>query len=346
MKRTLPHLFLTLLFLLIPSLHAGVTKLKPGDEVQIEVVQEKDLNTVATLTPNGEVSLLYIGMVNLNDKTVNEASDMIRKAYADGWLVNPTVVVKPTKIADEFVYVDGAVINPQPIVIPQGQDLGLDLATAIARAGSFTSNADKSRIEVTRGTQKKIYDWRQLVGKNAVPVPLINGDSIRVGVDPNAGATVSVIGQVANSIPIPLTPQMTAEVAIGMSGGRTASAAKKGLTITRKGRTFDATGATTLQPGDVVTVLINPNAGKFVEVGGLVNRPGNVKFNLNGVMTLREAIGAAGGIARSGNAKEITVTRSRDGRTENHNLAAMRSGKIKMARVFPGDAIFVQRRNW
>lgn len=317
--------------------------LKPKDQIHVSVYREEGLEKEVSLSLTGEASFDFIGVVNLKGLTLEEARNKIADAYDDGWLVEPEVTLDLIKSAPEIVQVMGAIKNPISIEIEGGKKL--DLASAIQKAGGFTSDADPSKITVKRDGQQVSYHYASIFrDKNPLIVPLIDGDSVDIGFDPNAGAVVQVIGQVQTVGQVPYTPNLDVKTAIGSRGGRTENAATGGFSINRNGKTISATLKTKLQPNDVLNIPINPLVGKYVLVGGEVSRSGKVQFNLSGRMSIIEAITAVGGEKETGDLSKISVLRN--GRPIAVNLKSINAGGTNMFMLAPGDTITIPARKW
>jgi protein involved in polysaccharide export with SLBB domain len=61
-------------------------RLKGGDEVQLIVYEEEELNKTTALTPTGEASFLLIESINLNGLTLAEAAAKIENAFKPDYL--------------------------------------------------------------------------------------------------------------------------------------------------------------------------------------------------------------------------------------------------------------------
>ena len=107
-------------------------------------------------------------------------------------------------------------------------------------------------------------------------------------------------------------------------------------------------GATSLAPGDIITIPPSRFVGKSVTVVGQVNKPGRIAFALNGQMSILNTIGQAGGYRRLANEEKVKVTRSAGGRKEvfSLNLKKMSRGEIAQFYLMPGDVISIPERRF
>jgi polysaccharide export outer membrane protein len=122
--------------------------LQASDLIRVQIFQEDDLIREVRLSQEYTVTLPLIGAVNLKDKTVRQAGELIRDLYNRDYLVNPQVSVIVVEYAARTVNVLGAVNSPGVVTFPPEQSL--TLLDAIARAGGFSRLGDRSRVKLTR----------------------------------------------------------------------------------------------------------------------------------------------------------------------------------------------------
>lgn len=103
----------------------------------------------------------------------------------------------------------------------------------------------------------------------------------------------------------------------------------------------DSTALSTLiKPGDVINITSKP--AEFYYIAGRVNYPGQKSYQSG--ITLLQAILAAGGIARGGDAKVVELSREGAGgllTTTKVSLKEIKAGKLQDPRLRPGDRIEV-----
>ena len=128
--------------------------LRPSDILQIKVFQEEDLTREVSVSREYAISLPLIGSVDVRNRSVRQAEEMIRQLYDRDYLVNPQVSVIVLKYAERAVNVIGQVNAPQAVPFPA--ERGLTLLEAIARAGGFNRLADRSRVKITRTDDKGV----------------------------------------------------------------------------------------------------------------------------------------------------------------------------------------------
>ncbi|MEY4939282.1 MAG: hypothetical protein RIQ93_1017 [Verrucomicrobiota bacterium] len=137
---------------------SGDYVLKPQDLIRIQIFQEPDLNRELRISQESSVALPLIGTMELKDKTVRQAEELIRKLYDADFLVNPQVNITVVEYAPRTMEVFGAVTNPGVIVFPREEQL--TLTGAISRAGSFSRLANKKAVTLKRTLPDgKIQTW-------------------------------------------------------------------------------------------------------------------------------------------------------------------------------------------
>jgi protein involved in polysaccharide export with SLBB domain len=101
-----------------------------------------------------------------------------------------------------------------------------------------------------------------------------------------------------------------------------------------------------LYPETMVTVALE-KAALFIYVSGEVQNPG--KIQLDGEMSVLEAVTEAGGFTRLANTRNVTVVRDPGGKNEQHVLnlnAALEGYQVAPFQLKPFDVIHVKERAW
>lgn len=128
--------------------------LRPADILQIKVFQEEDLTREVSVSREYAIGLPLIGTVDLRNRSVRQAEELIRQLYDRDFLVNPQVTVVVIKYAERAVNVIGMVNTPQAVPFPP--ERGLTLLEAIARAGGFNRLANRKEVKITRTDDKGV----------------------------------------------------------------------------------------------------------------------------------------------------------------------------------------------
>lgn len=122
--------------------------LQPSDLIRVMVFQEPDLLREVRITQEYTITLPLIGTIDVRNKTVRQAEEIIHDLYDKDYLVNPQINLTVLEYTQRTVKVLGAVNQPGAIVFPPEQKMGL--LEAIARAGGFSRIADRKRVKLSR----------------------------------------------------------------------------------------------------------------------------------------------------------------------------------------------------
>src|SRR3989475_11859877 len=122
-----------------PSYRLGV-----NDVIKVQVYGEDALTTETRVGGDGKISFPLLGVLEIKGLTVKEASDLITKRLADGFLKNPRGVIYITKYRNFFV--SGEAKNPGGYPYEEG----LTVLKAVTLAGGVTNKASKGRIKIKR----------------------------------------------------------------------------------------------------------------------------------------------------------------------------------------------------
>lgn len=124
--------------------------LQPSDLIRVMIFQEPDLLREVRITQEYTITLPLIGTIELRDRTVRQAEEIIRALYDKDYLVNPQVNLTVLEYTQRTVQVVGQVNNPGAVVFPPEQKMRL--VEAIARAGGQTRLAELRKVQLTRTT--------------------------------------------------------------------------------------------------------------------------------------------------------------------------------------------------
>lgn len=158
--------------------------LSANDTISIQVFSEPDLTTTTRISPQGNVALSLVGTLKLGGKTVLQATEHVRKAYQDGYIRDPKVIITVIEFAKKRFNVLGQVQRPGSYEIPQQEQA--TLLQAIAMAGGYTRIADPGTVTVKRilpNGKEVILQLNAKVmaeDKNAPVFPIQHNDTITV----------------------------------------------------------------------------------------------------------------------------------------------------------------------
>ena len=154
---------------------AAAPKLRPGDAISVRLDTATDRQEYPkNVDEGGAIDLPLVGKVKVENKTVAEAQEEVRKAYVPRYYNYLTVTIQLTTL--RVVYITGEVRTPG--TVPYRDDL--TVWRAIVQAGGFTEFADKRHVVLTRGDKSLQLNCIVIERNPAKDHPVLPLDTIRV----------------------------------------------------------------------------------------------------------------------------------------------------------------------
>jgi polysaccharide export outer membrane protein len=185
-------LFALLLLCMAASAAQAQITLKPGDTLNISVLQDPKFDRSVVVDPNGQIAFPLAGHITADGLTPQKLEKILKsrlqRNYKDGdidvtvALANAARPEIPEEDLKPKIFVTGEVLRPGPYNVRQATNL----VQAIALAGGLGPYAAKRRIQVHRGSgaeetifhfDYKAYEAGTDAEKN---IPLQAGDVIIV----------------------------------------------------------------------------------------------------------------------------------------------------------------------
>jgi len=158
MLRILTSLFLSL-FLVTEVAAQSTYKIRPGDTLQIEVLEDAKLNRNALVLPDGSISFPLVGSVSAAGRSVGQVQASLAGALASNFASAPNVFVTVGEVAErrggvratpapvtDGVFVMGEIASPGKIDVSRNTTV----LQALAQAGGLTRFAAGKRIQIRR----------------------------------------------------------------------------------------------------------------------------------------------------------------------------------------------------
>ena len=332
-------------------------RLQPYDLIDVDVYNEADLHKPARLGADGTVPLPLIGSVKLAGLTVAEATDLVAKKYAQGYVKDPNVMITVTQFRKSTFSILGQVVRPGIYEIPEGAHVSI--LEAISLASGFGPGAAQNSVTVKRMTDGKITLYKIKVADmaqnpDAQPFEVLPGDTVVVSAPPKS--TFSILGQVVRPglYEIPDGVHVSIIEAISLAGGCTPTAAQNSITVKRGGK-----GPSVIIPVKAADMAQDPNSVPFevlagdtilvptrnstFSILGQVSRPGIYEIPEGTHLNIIQAILMAGGYTRTAAQNSVTVKRQVDGKLTTIKVRAgdMAQDKLVPFEVLPGDIVKV-----
>ncbi|KAF0113620.1 MAG: polysaccharide biosynthesis protein [Rhodobacteraceae bacterium] len=146
---------LFLLPILALSASAQDYRVRAGDVLQIEVLEDATLNRSAIVLPDGQITLPVAGSVRVAGRSLGQVQEELARRLAPGFATAPTVFVTLSALAERSapaaprtidIFILGAANAPGKVEVSPGTTL----LQAIAQAGGLSPFAAKKRIQLRR----------------------------------------------------------------------------------------------------------------------------------------------------------------------------------------------------
>jgi len=129
-------------------------QIKPGDRLDISVLEDPGLNRQVLVRPDGKISMPLAGSIDAANRTPEQVQVAIRRALARDFVQPPAVTVSLLSVADEAlgpeggatIYLIGQVRAPGRYDLP----LPINALQALAVAGGPDVFAARHRIQIRR----------------------------------------------------------------------------------------------------------------------------------------------------------------------------------------------------
>lgn len=200
------------------------------DVLSISVWDNKELDQVVFVRPDGKISLPLVGEVQAGGLTVAELVGVLTERYSHT-VKSAQVVVGVREIRSRPVFFVGGVAKAGPIQLTRD----LTLLQAISVAGGPAVGADIESAFILRGEKIVPVDLLQLMQHRALQynLTLEPGDTIVVPL----ADVVYVQGEVRAPGVVKFVKDLTVVRAITQAGGLTPLAAPKRVTVIRRNGT-------------------------------------------------------------------------------------------------------------
>jgi polysaccharide export outer membrane protein len=345
----------------IPSETASSTyQLQPYDLIDVDVYSEADLHKPARLGSDGTVLLPLIGSVKVGGLSVADATELITKRYAAGFVKNPSVLITVLQYRKSTFSILGQVGRPGIYEIPEGENV--TIMEAISLAAGFSPTAAQNAVTVKRKVDGKPTTLRVRAGDMAqnpdvVPFEVLPGDSILVPSSAYEKSSFSLLGQVQRPglYEIPEGAHMTIIDAISQAGGYTPTASQNELAVKRmvggkmtvlKIKANDMAQDPDQAPFEVLAgdSIFVPFRTSTFSILGQVGRPGIYEIPEGTHLNIIDAILMAGGYTRLAAQNSVTVKRMVGGKLTTIKVRAgdmAQEADVVPFEVLPGDIVKV-----
>jgi len=196
------------------------------DVLAISVWDQKDLDQVVSVRPDGKISLPLVGEMEAGGSTVADLAARLTTQYSKT-VRGAQVTVSVREIRSRTVFFLGGVVRPGPMQLTQE----LTVLQALSSVGGPIPSADLESAFVLRGQKRIPVNLLMILQKGDMSqnVNLQPGDTVVV---PNADS-VYVLGEVKTPGQVKYTKGLTVMTAIAGAGGFTPFASARRVTVVR-----------------------------------------------------------------------------------------------------------------
>ncbi|HLH53693.1 MAG TPA: polysaccharide biosynthesis/export family protein [Verrucomicrobiae bacterium] len=163
-------------------------KLRLGDRVSFQILQDRDAPRLLTVADSGELELPYLGRVAASGKTCKQLTDELKTLLEKEYYYTATLIISldaANKILGR-VYVWGQVKTQGALDVVM--DENLTAGKALLRAGGFADFANKKKVKVIRpgaaGAPRQVFELNMIEiledGEIEKDMPLRAEDSVIV----------------------------------------------------------------------------------------------------------------------------------------------------------------------
>ena len=127
-------------------------KLRKGDRVSFQIMEDGDAPRLMVVTDSGEVSFPYVGLIKVEDKSCKQVADELKvqleKEYY--YQATPVLALESANRLLGRIYLWGQVRGQGPMDLIVNENL--TVGKAILRAGGFAEFANKKKVKLMRGS--------------------------------------------------------------------------------------------------------------------------------------------------------------------------------------------------
>lgn len=254
----LPVLVAALAFVVALSQPAAAKDYVIGvaDVIAVSVLDNRDLDAVATVNPGGKIALPLVGEVQAAGLTAAELTQRLTDEYAKK-VKSPVVTVSLREVNSYRFYFVGKVTRPGMYTSRSE----VTLLQAISIAGGILDGADLAQAYVARGTQRVPVDFVRLIRQGDLTQNITLSADDTIVLPDNPQHVIYVMGEVRQPGMLPFVKERnwTATKAVAAVGGFSQYAARGRSYIIR-----EEGGRKITIPIDFNDLMKNPEAGKDI----------------------------------------------------------------------------------
>ena len=238
-----------------------------GDVINIAITDIDDIDGSYTISPDGDVTIPYVGQVLINDKTKEEAqafiNDVLKAFYQE-----PETIVKIEQYNSAYVYITGAINRPLSMLLSEQP---LKILDALIKAGYVKDQ--KSYVKTAllrRGKEVFEIDLYELLNKNNTDLDIYLRKDDVLHVSESDTDQAYAFGEFTTSGPISVYKDLTLTELLATKGINKATAKTENIYVLRE-------DLTKFLHIDIYTINLN-NPAAFLAANNFYILPDDIVF--------------------------------------------------------------------
>ena len=245
-----------------------------GDIINISLTDIDDINGSYTISPDGSVTIPYVGQVVIQDQTKEEAQQFINDVLKD-FYQEPETIVKIEAYNSSYVYLTGAIARPMSILLSEQP---LKLLDSLMKAGYVKDQKTyNKKALLRRGNEVYDIDLYQLLNLNKTELNFYLRKEDVLHVKESDVDQAYAFGEFSRPGPVSVYKDLTLTELLASQGINQATAKQKAIYILREDVTkflhIDIYEIDIRNPAALVAAnnfYILPNDIVFIPTTGLV----------------------------------------------------------------------------
>ncbi len=202
-----------------------------GDVINISLTDIEDIDGSYTISPDGSVTIPYVGQVVIQDKTKEEAQQFINDILKD-FYKEPETIVKIEAYNSSYVYLTGSIARPQSILLSEQP---LKLLDSLMRAGYVKDQKTyNKKALLRRGNEVYDIDLYQLLNLNKTELNFYLRKEDVLHIKESDVDQAYAFGEFSRPGPVSVYKDLTLTEMLATQGINQASAKQKAIYVLRE----------------------------------------------------------------------------------------------------------------
>ena len=202
-----------------------------GDVINISLTDIEDIDGSYTISPNGGVTLPYVGEIQVQDKTKEEAKQFINEVLK-GFYQEPETIVKIEAYNSSYVYLTGSVNRPTSILLSEQP---LKLLDSLMRAGYVKDQKTfNKKALLRRGNEVYDIDLYQLLELNKTELNIYLRKEDVLHIQESDVDQAYAFGEFNRPGPVPVYKDLTLTELLATQGINQGTAKQKAIYVLRE----------------------------------------------------------------------------------------------------------------